>query len=141
MSKRPSSRLSFGSASCGGSPTTRSTRTSSSVAPSGTSSAGRIRDSQPDVVALLLRQGEVTLGSLQLLLDAAQLLELLRRRLALELRARAELVDRRHERAPVLVDREPRVEGLCDALAREAAPELVRLGAGGAGVDHARESR
>ena len=39
MSKRPSSRCSFASASARGSPTRRSSRTSSSVEPSGTSSA------------------------------------------------------------------------------------------------------
>ena len=41
------------------------------------------------------------------LLHAAHLLELLRRRLALELRLRAQLVDARHEHAPALVGGEP----------------------------------
>ena len=37
--------------------------------------------------------------------------------------------------------REPAVEHLGRALARELAPELVRVGAGCSGIDHARESK
>src|SRR5438552_683447 len=70
-----------------------------------------------------------------------QRLELLRRRLALDLRARTKLVDARHELAPLLVCREPGVECLGRALAREPATELVRLLAGGVGVDHRTESK
>ena len=101
----------------------------------------RIRHQRQRLVSRSLRLGELALDLLQLLLDAAELLELLGRRLALDLRPRAELVDAWHELAPARVGGEPRVEGLGCALAREAAPVLVRLGAGGAGVDHATESR
>ncbi len=80
------------------------------------------------------------LGALQLLLDAPQLLELLGRRLALQLRLRAQLVDPRDERAPALVGGEPGVERFGGALARKPAAELVGVGAGGARVDHERES-
>ena len=46
-----------------------------------------------------------------------------------------------HERAPALVGREQRVERLGRALARERGAVGVRVGAGGAEVDHGRESR
>src|SRR6185437_10238284 len=48
---------------------------------------GRIRDPEADLISCGLRLAELLLGALQLLLDAAQLLELLGRRLALELGA------------------------------------------------------
>jgi hypothetical protein len=141
MSKRPSSRLSFGSVSCGGSPTTRSTRTSSLGRAVGDVVGGKVRDPQTDVVAGRLGLRELLFRALELLFHAAQLLELFRRRLALHLRARAELVDARQELPPALVGGEPGVELLGRPLAREAAPELVRLGAGCTGVDHGSESR
>ena len=53
----------------------------------------------------------------------------------------AQLVDPRHQRAPALVGGEQRVERLGGALAGERGAEGVGVGAGGAEVDHARESR
>src|SRR5262249_16013310 len=91
--------------------------------------------------ALGLRVGEPLLRTLQLLIDRAQLLELLGRRLALQLRLPAQLVDARDERAPALVGDEHGVELLRRALAREAAPDLVRVPPRCARVDHERESR
>src|SRR6185437_15568384 len=84
---------------------------------------------------------ELQLGGLQLLLDALQLLELLRRRLALQLRARAQLVDARDDRPPALVGGEPRVERLGRAFTREPAAEVVGAGSCRACVDHRLESR
>ena len=140
MSKRPISVCSFGSSSCGSSPQRRISSASSSVSPSGDESAGGFGICREQRVALRLGLGELLLGALQLLLHAAQLLELLGRRLSLQLRLRPQLVDARDERAPALVGGEPGVERLGGALAREPAPELVRVGAGGARVDHERES-
>ena len=70
------------------------------------------------------------LERLQLLLDLLQLLELLRRRLAVELLLRAQLVDPRHERAPALVGREQLVERVGGAAARERGAEGVGIVAG-----------
>ena len=101
----------------------------------------RVRQLGERRLARRVRFGQLLLGLLELLLHPAQLLELLRRRLALHLRAGAQLVDAGNERPPALVDRQPGVERLGRALAREPAPEPVRVAAGGARVDHARESR
>jgi hypothetical protein len=57
------------------------------------------------------------------------------------LRARAQLVDARVGGPPGFVCREELVEGLGRALARKGRAPGVRIGAGGADVDHARESK
>jgi hypothetical protein len=101
----------------------------------------QVRDPQANLVARRLGVGELTLHSLQLLLDPAQLLELLRRRLAFHLGTGAEVVGARHEFAPLFVGGEPGVEHLAGASASQPATKLVRLVAGGSGVDHAMESR
>src|SRR4029077_2636256 len=102
---------------------------------------GQIRDPQADLVAGRLGLRELLFRALELLFYAAQPLALLRCRLALSPCAAAKLVDARHELPPALVGGEPGVELLGRALAREAAPELVRLVAGCSGVDHGSESR
>ena len=101
----------------------------------------RVRDERERLVAGGLGGGELLLGRPQLLLHPLQLLELLGRRLALQLRPAAEIVDARHERAPALVGREQRVERLGRALAGERGAPDVGLGAGCLEVDHASESR
>ena len=101
----------------------------------------RVRDERERLLAGRLGGGELLLRRPQLLLHPLQLLELLRRRLALQLRLAAELVDARHERPPALVGGEQLVERLGRALARERRPPGVGLGAGGLQVDHPRESR
>ena len=100
-----------------------------------------VRDAQGEPVALFLRGRELLLGDLQLLLHALQLLELLGRRLSLQLRPAAELVHARDELAPALVGGEQRVERLGRALPGQAARYRRRIVAGGLEVDHARESR
>ena len=102
---------------------------------------GRVRHLLEQAVALRLGGGELVLGRLQLLLDAVQLLELFRRRLALHLELAAQVVDARNELAPPLVGGEQGVEVLGCALARERGPEAVGVVAGRAEVDHATESR
>ena len=97
----------------------------------------RVRNPQRQVVAGGLGGGELLLRSLQLLLDALELLELLRRRLALQLRRAAQLVHARDERAPALVGLEQRVERLGRSLAGERRAEAVGVGAGCLEVDHA----
>ena len=84
-----------------------------------TSSWGGFGTRSASLVALGLGGRELLLGGPQLLLHALQLRELLGRRLALQLRAAAQLVDPRHERAPALVGLEQRVEVLGGALPRE----------------------
>src|SRR5919201_3206322 len=88
-------------------------------------------------VALALRGRELLFGLPQLFLDVFQLLDLLGRRLALQLLARAQLVDSRHELAPALVRREPRVERVRRALARERSPVSVGVVARSFRVDQA----
>ena len=102
---------------------------------------GRIRDTVPVLLHRRLRPLELVLERLQLALEPRQLLELLRRRLALQLRARAQLVDLRLQPAPLLVGSHQLVEDLFAALARDRRPERVRIGASGLEVDHAAESR
>ena len=101
----------------------------------------RVRDSVSSRSRSASAEASSCSAVLQLLLHAPQLLELLRRRLALLLRAPAQVVDARDEGPPALVGGEPGVEGFGSALARELPPELVRVVARCAGVDHERESR
>ena len=68
----------------------------------------RVRDVRERLVARGLGRGELLLGGAQLLLQLLQLGELLRRRLPLELRPAAQLVDAWDERAPALVGGEQR---------------------------------
>ena len=100
-----------------------------------------VRDAEGEPVALLLRGRERLLGRPQLLLHALQLLELLGRRLALQLRPAAELVHARDELAPALVGGEQRVERLGRALPRQGGPDRRGIVSGGLEVDHACESR
>ena len=101
----------------------------------------RVRDERERLVAGGLGGRELLLGGAELLLHPLQLLELLGRRLALQLRPAAEVVDARHERAPALVGGEQRVERLAGALAGERGAPGVGLGAGCLEVDHASDSR
>ena len=98
----------------------------------------RVRDERERCVPLGLGGRELLLGDLELRLDGLELLQLLGRRLPLELRPRAELVDLRDQLAPALVGGEQRVEVLGRALAREGNALRVRIGAGGLEVDHGR---
>ena len=107
-------------------PTRRSSSASSSVSPSGADGSGGFGTCVEQRVALGLGGRELGLGAAQLLLDAVQLLELLGRRLALQLLLRAQLLDARQQRAPALVGREQRVEALGGALARERGAEARR---------------
>ena len=122
----------------GGSPTAPITA-SSSVSPSGVSSAGGFGTRSRSACALA-RLGELGLQRLQLLLDRGQLLELLRRRLALQLRAapaapRPAAGARAYARRPRAARRRAR---LLPSAQRRA--EAVGVGAGGAEIDHARSS-
>ena len=125
----------------GGSPTRRSSSASSSVSPSGADVVRRIRDERECGVARGFGRGELLLGLLELGLRRPELLELLGRRLALELRPPAQLVDPRDQRAPALVRLEQRVELLGRALPRERGAPGVRVAACGLQVDHEVESR
>ena len=91
---------------------------------------GRVRDLEQSSVPLGLRRGEGVLRLLQLRLDLLERLELLRRRLSLELRAGPELVDPRDELAPARVRVEKPVERVRRALAGELllASRRVRPG-------------
>ena len=86
----------------------------------GRGGVGRVRHLLEEAVALGFGGGELLLRGLELLLHAVQLLELLRRRLALQLQLAAELVHARDELAPALVGGEQRVERLRGALAQRA---------------------
>ena len=86
---------------------------------------GWVRHERERGVARGLGRGELLLGLLERGLDGPQRLELLRRRLALELRLPAKLVDARDECAPALVGVEQRVELLGRALARERRAPAV----------------
>ena len=101
----------------------------------------RIRDGRERLVARCLGCSELLLGGAQLLLQPLQLRELLGRRLPLELRPAAQVVDARHQRAPALVGREQRVERLAGSLPGESGAPGVGLGAGCLEVDHASDSR
>ena len=101
----------------------------------------RVRDAERQLVSGRLGGGELLLRRLQLLLDLLQLLELLGRRLAFQLRPAAQLVHARDERAPALVGLEQRVERLRRSLARERGTDAVGVGSGCAEVDHGLESR
>src|SRR5262249_14380069 len=93
------------------------------------------------LVALGGRGGELLLANAKLLLHAREPLELLRRRLPVELAPSAQVVDLRNEPAPALVGSEQRVEGARRALPRQRGAEALRVGARGSEVDHACESR
>ena len=99
---------------------------------------GRVWQSLERGVALGRGGGELLLGLAQLLLDLLQLLDLFGRRLALQLLARAEIVDLRHQLTPALIGGEPAVEVLCGALPRERGPIAVGVVARGLRVDQMR---
>ena len=82
---------------------------------------GRRGNALEELGAALLGGGQLLLDLLQLGLDAFQLLDLLGRRLALELRLRTELVGLRDEREPGAVGLHERVEVLGGALRASAA--------------------
>ena len=101
----------------------------------------RVRDLRQRRLALGLGRRELLLEGTQPILYPLQLLDLLRRRLAVDLLPRAELVDLRDERAPAPVRSEQLVECVVGAPAPERGAERLRVVTGGAEVDHARESR
>ena len=110
------------------------------MSPSGAELVRRVRDERECGVADRFGRGELLLGVLERGLHRAELLELLGRRLALELRAAAQLVDLRDQLAPALVRLEQRVELLGGSLAGERGAPAVRVAARGLQVDHEAES-
>src|ERR687892_713075 len=94
-----------------------------------------------ELVEAGLRLGELALQALELRLHALQLLELLGRRLALQLLARAKLLDPRQQRPPLLVRLQQRVEVLRRPLAVERSAPRLRIVPRGLDVDHRPESR
>ena len=119
MSKRPISVCSFGLSSCGGSPQRLISTASSSVIAVGGRLVRRVRHLRDRRVACLLGLGELRLELLSARLHVLHRLDLLRRRLALELLLRAQLVGLRHELAPAGVGGQQLVERLARAAALE----------------------
>ena len=97
-----------------------------------------VRDEREHVVAVRLDRCQLLLGLLELGLDVPERLELLGARLALELRARAEVVHLRNERSPALVGREQGIEVLGRSLALECGAPALGIAAGSLEVDHDR---
>src|SRR3954447_17576632 len=97
---------------------------------------GWVRHLRERLLALFLGGGELALQRAQLLFDAFQLLELLGRRLPVDLLLCAQLVDLRHECAPTLVCSEERVECGGGTAPRESSAHGVPALAGCAQVDH-----
>ena len=85
-------------------------------------------------------RGELLLGLLERRLDRTEGFELLRGRLALQLRPAAELVDTWDQGSPALVRLEQGVELLGRAFPRERGAPGVRVAACGLQVDHEMES-
>ena len=109
--------------------------------PSGVASSGGIGHALEQLLAASLGRDELLLETLQLLLDAFELLQLFRCGLALDLSGRPELLGSRLNLADSLIRCEQLVEDVGRSLARERRPEGVRVAAGCAEVDHERESR
>ena len=101
----------------------------------------RVRDLLEQRVACRLGLRERGLEALELLLHPLELLDLLRRRLAGELLAAAQVVDLRDERAPALVGGEELVERVGRALARDCGAHCVGVVPRCAEVDHEWESK
>ena len=100
---------------------------------------GRVRYLGDQLVPLGFGGRESRLCGLQRLLHLAELGELLRRRLALQLQPVAQLLDLRQELAPACVGGEQQVEALRRAFSGERGAEAVGVGAGCAKIDHLRE--
>ena len=83
---------------------------------------GRIRDVCQELSASFLGGRQLALEALKVCLDRLQLLDLLRGRLAFQLRLRPQLVDLRHELEPAPVRLHERVEIVRRALALRAPP-------------------
>jgi hypothetical protein len=96
----------------------------------------RVRNLLQQLVAGRLCRRELLLELPQLLLDSLQLLDLLGRRLALDLLAAAKLVDLGDELTPARVCLEQPVECLPRAFARDCGPEHLRVGPRSPEVDH-----
>ena len=100
----------------------------------------RVRDAQADLVALVLGLGELELRALQLLLDPRSSSSCSGVGLPLTFvreRSSSTRGTSSRQRSSAASQASNASAG---ALAREAAPELVRLVAGGVGVDHDSES-
>src|SRR4029079_9086862 len=102
---------------------------------------GRIRHAGEQVFTATLRRGELLLERLELPFDPLELGELLRRRLALDLARRAQLLDPWLNLANCLIRGEQLVEDFGGSLPREGDAEAVRVVARCAEIDHGRESR
>ena len=106
--------------------------TSGPDGPSGDAARDRARRQ----VDRLWRRGcEFLFESAKLLFELLQLLDLLARRLALQLLPRTQVVDLRHELAPALVGFEQLVERLHGSLAREGFADSLGIGPRGPKVD------
>ena len=97
----------------------------------------RARNLRQQLIPLCRRRRQFLLEPPEIILDLLQLLDLLGRRLALQLLAPAKLVDLRHQLAPALVRGEELVECLRagGALARDGPAEPVGIGPRGSEVD------
>jgi len=101
---------------------------------------GRVRNAIEERLQRLFQLRKLRLERLQAFLRTAQLLELLRRRLAFR-PLRTKLLDLRLHLTLAHVDGQQLVEQLRSPLARERGAVPVRVVAGGAEVDHDFESR
>src|SRR6185436_2931961 len=101
----------------------------------------RIRHTVEQVFTASFRRGELLLERLELRFDPLELGELLRRRLALDLARRAQLLDPWLDLADCLIRGEQLVEDFGSSLPREREPKGLRVGARCAEIDHGRESR
>jgi hypothetical protein len=102
---------------------------------------GRVRDAGEQLPPACLRGAERLLERLELGLHALELLQLLGRRLALQLPPCSQILDARLHVEHCTVGREQLVERLGRALALECSPECVGILPCCAQVDHERESR
>ena len=125
----------------GGSPTRRSSTASSSVQPSGAVGSGGFGTIESSSSRRAAADASCLLEPPELFLHRPQLLDLLGRRLALQLRPAAQVVDLRDEVEPGTVGGHQLVERVAGPLAIERGAPGIGVAAGGADVDHERESR
>ena len=103
--------------------------------------ARRIRNAIEELLPTAFGRRQLLFQRLQLCFDCLELGQLLRRRLPLQLPLRAQLLDARLDFADGEVGLEQLVEELARPFAGKRDSECIGIVAGGAEVDHARESR
>src|SRR5207247_5875457 len=101
----------------------------------------RVRDLRQGGLPFVLGGGKILFQPSELLLHLPQSLELLRRRLPVDLLPCAQLVDLRNERSPALVCREQLVERRVGCTPGERGSIRVGIVPRGSQVDHVRECR